>query len=348
MTEDAATWRERIAAEEAARREAVRGLPTRELRCRGELTPPLDGDELLHLSLSPHGDPVALWARPADRAEQFTKDVLPNGVGVPRTRVPRPVTARFVTYQPEPVVTPLETTLAVPYAQPLSGGRVLVVGARCEHRGEEGPERNATLYDAEGRVLARGTLGDGISYVRCDADDGIWVGYHEEGVYGNFGWGHPHGPPPIGQFGLNRFTTALTETESQHLPGAFPTTGSRLTLEGTTAWLTFEVPGERVVLRFDPLDGRDPVGHWSLDETCGGAAVPLSGGTQVVLVGGLAGERDLLTYAELAEGRVHPGSRHRLSLPGGDDLGPYTWWAHGETLHVFTGTTWWTTDLEPQ
>lgn len=345
MAED---WRARLAAEAEARRPEVRALPTVELEPRGRLTAPLDGDELVHLSVSPHGDPVALWARPADRAEQLTKDIAPNGVGFPRTQLARPVTMRFVTYRPEPVVTSLETALAVPYAQPLSGGRVLVVGARCAYRGEEGPERNAEVHDSGGRLLASGTLGDGISYVRTDPGDGIWVGYHEEGIYGNFGWGEPQGPRPIGAHGVVRFTDALTV--DQPLPAVapwqLPATGSRLALEGTAAWLSFDNGGTRVVVRFDPDGATGHVDGWALDEASPCAAVPLSGGRAVVLVGGRRGEHDVLTRAGLADGLTHPGPRFRLSLPGGAELGRYTWYEHGGTLHVFTDTAWWTVDLD--
>ncbi|MFI7578403.1 hypothetical protein [Micromonospora sp. NPDC049497] len=36
----------------------------------------------------------------------------------------------------------------------------------------------------------------------------LWVGYFDEGVYGNFGWGGP-GPAPIGATGIARFTETL-------------------------------------------------------------------------------------------------------------------------------------------
>jgi hypothetical protein len=64
---------------------------------------------------------------------------------------------------------------------------------------------NAVVYDRNGRVLRRFLLGDGINDVRATPDGTIWVSYFDEGVFGNFGWGHP-GPEPVGAPGLRAFS----------------------------------------------------------------------------------------------------------------------------------------------
>ncbi|MFG3252433.1 hypothetical protein [Streptomyces sp. NPDC048172] len=320
-----------------------------ELTFRGELAPPEEGDALACLSLSPHGEPVALWTAPADHGEQTAKDTLPNGVRVPRTRLGRGVPMRFVTYRPEPVVTALETALAVPHAQPLSGGRVLVVGARCAYSPEEGPERNAEIHGADGRLLARGTLGDGIASVRTDTDDGIWVGYFDEGIFGNNGWGSPDGPAPIGSDGLVRFTDDLTR-DGRPLPGngpwGLPAESPRVALESTTLWTSFHNMRERVLVRFDPSEDGETRRGWSLEGTGGGWAVPLGQDRTVAQVGGEDGH-DVLTYTTLEDdGRAVPGARFRLTLPGGEPLGRVRGHGHAGVLHMFSGTTWWSADLE--
>ncbi|GAA2074310.1 hypothetical protein GCM10009801_28170 [Streptomyces albiaxialis] len=322
-------------------------LPTVELTFRGELAPPEEGDTAACVSLSPHGEPVALWTAPADHGEQIAKDILPNGVGVPRTRLDGGVPMRFVTYGPEPVVTALETALAVPRAQPLSGGRVLVVGARCVYHPEEGPERNAEIHGADGRLLARGTLGDGIAGIRTDVADGIWVSYFDEGIFGNNGWGGPDGPEPIGSDGLVRFADDLTP--DRPLPGdgpwGLPAETPRVALESTTVWTSFHNMRERVLVRFDPSEGAGPRRGWSLEGTGGGWAVPLGRDRTVAQVGG-EDRHDVLTYTTLEDdGRAVPGARYRLALPGGGALGRFSGHGHAGVLHVFSGTTWWSADL---
>lgn len=64
-------------------------------------------------------------------------------------------------------------------------------------------ELNARILRSDGSLAAQFCAGDGIQHLQCDA--GIWIGYFDEGVFGNFGWGRPGRPPPIGAAGLNRF-----------------------------------------------------------------------------------------------------------------------------------------------
>ncbi|WP_143118528.1 SseB family protein [Actinomadura madurae] len=334
----------RRAAEIRARREEILELPTAELQHRGKLEPPMDGDVLIDVSVSPLGDAVALWAQPAEHEELFAKDVWANGVRAPRTKLPRPVTARFVRYGRKPIVVPLQTDLAVPLVQVLSGDRVLVVGARCRHRGGEGPEHNAAIYDKQGHLRATGTLGDGIERIRTDVGDGIWVGYGDEGIYGNFGWGGPEGPEPIGQRGLARFTDGLAIDRRFPVGTAWPlpVEACGFTLVGTTAWVTYHNGREDLVVQFEEA-GR--LEGWALEDTSGGTAVPV--GPAVVLVGGQHGEHDLLTVVDLADAPPRPGPQYRLSLPDDAELGAYSWHEHRNTLHVFTDTTWWTAELLP-
>jgi hypothetical protein len=53
--------------------------------------------------------------------------------------------------------------------------------------------------------------GDGVHQVRSTPLGEIWIGYSDEGIYGNFGWGGP-GPAPIGRSGLARFDADLNMT----------------------------------------------------------------------------------------------------------------------------------------
>ena len=86
-------------------------------------------------------------------------------------------------------VTPIaDLALAHITVQPMPGGKFLVAGARCRWR-RDGPDRNGVLYDADGQVVAEGVLGDGIGHVLATSDGQVWIGYFDEGIYGNYGWG---------------------------------------------------------------------------------------------------------------------------------------------------------------
>lgn len=78
---------------------------------------------------------------------------------------------------------PLETPF--PSLDRFGDGRWLVVGARTL------ADANARVLAADGRVLDRLMLGDGIEHVAIDAADRIWVGWFDEGIFGNDDWRVP-------------------------------------------------------------------------------------------------------------------------------------------------------------
>jgi hypothetical protein len=70
----------------------------------------------------------------------------------------------------------------------LYGDQLWLAGARCWYR-NGGPENNAELYNLEGKLQRSGCLGDGIEWIRQTPSGNLWVGYFDEGVGGNNGWG---------------------------------------------------------------------------------------------------------------------------------------------------------------
>lgn len=170
------------------RRDTMKPSPV-ELRRHAAVTG-RPGEERVAVSVGPDGNVIALWA-PADGASALTSSTTrPGGAVFPDTRASRPVAARVSVHTPEQAtVTELrELDLAHATLQPLSQGRTLVVGARCRWR-PDAPERNARVYDSAGEIVAEATLGDGILHVLTTPSDHVWVGYSDEGVYGNYGWG---------------------------------------------------------------------------------------------------------------------------------------------------------------
>jgi hypothetical protein len=100
-------------------------------------------------------------------------------------------------WRPIPLTGP---TLAYPRLDLLAGGEILLVDARSRRFRDGTVEDNAHLYSPAGEHLRSFCLGDGIEHLGVDAAGTIWVGYFDEGVFGNLGW-----DDPIGAAGLVRF-----------------------------------------------------------------------------------------------------------------------------------------------
>jgi hypothetical protein len=86
---------------------------------------------------------------------------------------------------------PLETPF--PMVDRFADGRWLVVATRSLG------DTNARVLAPGAALLARLMLGDGIEDVAIDAEDRIWVGWFDEGMFGNRDWAVPgHEWPPSG------------------------------------------------------------------------------------------------------------------------------------------------------
>ena len=92
---------------------------------------------------------------------------------------------------------PLE--FAYPLLDRFPDGRWLVVGARTNKNS------NARVISADGTILARFMLGDGIEHVAIDSEGNIWVGWFDEGIYGNGDWIVPGEEWPPSSRGLGCF-----------------------------------------------------------------------------------------------------------------------------------------------
>lgn len=109
-----------------------------------------------------------------------------------------------------------------------SDGTILLVQPRCEKKGLV-IERNARIYNPNGQLISAFTLGDGIEQMQIDETDTIWVGYFDEGIFGNFGWEEPIGSDGVIAFdksgeklwGARKFSIidsyALNVTSSTHV-----------------------------------------------------------------------------------------------------------------------------------
>jgi hypothetical protein len=86
-------------------------------------------------------------------------------------------------------------------------GNVLLVSARCGEYGEEGYD-NARLYAANGSLRRTAHIGDGIEHLLSNMRGDVWVGYFDEGVFGNVGR-DGSGTRPFASSGFVRFNNRL-------------------------------------------------------------------------------------------------------------------------------------------
>jgi len=216
------------------------------------------------------------------------------------------------------------------HVQPAGDG-VLLVGARCRWR-PEAVELNAVLHDAQGRVVRRFTLGDGIQDVRVGADGSILVSYFDEGVFGNCGWGGP-GPEPIGSAGLVTFdqegqrlwsfdadeagTDAICDAHAANLAPA------------GDAWVYFYTEF--------PIVRCSKAGYTAWETETAGARAMAVRDDRVLLFGGYDVRDRGLVLRLGREGRARFESEAQVVGPDGQDLGALSAVGVGETLYFLDG-----------
>jgi hypothetical protein len=294
------------------------------------------GDELVDASVGPDGEVIAIWA--AEAVSLHPRTVDPGAASFAEDVIDPPVRVRVARHAPgaELLSTITGLDLAFPTAQPMPNKRVLVVGSRVHWR-PDAVIRNATMYDADGRVLAQGLVGDGVEHVQTTSSGQIWVAYFDEGVYGNNGWGESGTPHPIGAPGLIRFRPDVQP--EWHFTGdhlAPIDDCYALNVAGEDAWVCYYsgFPIARV------RDGA--VRSWS--NSVDGARALAVHGERVGLFGGYD-ESDRLVVGTLGEDALTVEREYRLTLPDGAPLVNVRGIGRGSTLHFIVGADWYTLDL---
>jgi hypothetical protein len=317
----------------------VKDLGPIELALHATLSPASAGDTLAAVSVGPDGEAIALWTSPGN-AELMNGRVASRVLaGFPDPSTGRTVVALVRSYYPLPGhdVAISELEVGFPMLQPLPGDRTLVVGSRCRwHAG--GPERNAAIFDADGHRVADGTLGDGIEEVLTTPSGLIWVGYFDEGVFGNYGWGGP-GPDPIGSPGIVRFTPDLQVDwrYPYNAEGGSMADAYSLNVDGETAWSSYYTDFPIVHI------ASGAVTTWRTGVS--GVRALITGGGRCALIGGYGADRNRVLVGSLtAEGFV-PDAAGSLTLADGVELGRCRIVARGAELHVFVENRWYKTAI---
>ena len=304
-----------------------------------------DGDVLVRVSIGPADEMVAVWAKPEGLAAVTSTTVSAGGACFPDPAAARPVAARITVHTPDlAAVTPIaDLALSHITVQPMPGGQFLVAGARCRWR-RDGPDRNGVLYDADGQVVAERVLGDGIGHVLAASDGQVWVGYFDEGIYGNYGWGQPGADEPVGASGIVQFSPGLEPVwryprYTEIGPWDAISDCYALNVDERCVWTCYDSDFPVVRIRDDAVAG------WHNDIT--GASALAVAGSRVALFGGYGPDHDRLAVAELGAGRAQPAGQYRVVLPGGEPLSAgIQVIGRGSRLHFLTGASWYQLDMD--
>lgn len=292
--------------------------------------PEVPGCRAVSTNVSANGEVIQMWVPAEVEDHLFSVEEEPGWATFPATHTEEPYSATVVISGPagvrERALPPLAATF--PMVQTLPGGEILVVAPRCVHFEDGSHELNARIFGLDG-TFREFCLGDGIQHVQTDVSGRIWVGYFDEGVCGNYGWGGSDGPEPLGSAGLVCYDQTGKPTWK------FPSSNLHsildcyaLNVSGDCVWAcTFtDFPIVRI-------DGRGEVRAWQTD---------LRGPTQlviaenaVVVFGGYGAHATDCVLLKLGKDRAEAVADIKLLLPDSVDLKEARVIGRGEIVHVF-------------
>jgi hypothetical protein len=221
-------------------------------------------------------------------------------------------------------------TATFPIIELLPDNEILTVAPRCQRYADGSYDINAKVYDHAGVQKREFLLGDGISHVQTDAEGNIWVGYFDEGVYGNFGW-----DTPIGAAGLSCFTNSGRKIWDYRPPEGFEPISDcyALNVSASGVWCYYYT-GFPIAL----VDSHWRVHCWNT-ESSGGHAFAI-GNRKVLMYGGYGDRRIACNLLSLDDHDGKLVSDVSLVLPREVDPTHDIVIGKGKELHVFLGDDW--------
>ncbi|MFJ5966808.1 hypothetical protein [Streptomyces sp. NPDC093060] len=186
-------------------------------------------------------------------------------------------------------------------------------------RADTSDGQQVQVFDALGRATGTFRVGDGIEHLLADRAGDLWLGYFDEGVYGD----------ALSAPGLRRWSiTGEPLWSYSPVPGAGQIDDCyTLNVAGRTAWACpyacfplIEVDeGQVVRVRQNPVRGAN------------GLSVL---GERAVFFSGYGDDRDRLVDCRLTETSVEPVAESRLVRPDGGRLGRRRVVSRGSRIHV--------------
>ncbi len=217
-----------------------------------------------------------------------------------------------------------------PIIQSFPGGDLLVVDRRCATSRDGVPEGNARVYGAAGEIRRAFTLGDGIAHALVDDAGTIWVGYFDEGVYGD---------SPISAAGLVRFDASGDVRWSYEPPeGLVIDDCYCLNVSGEDVWTSY-------YSRFPIVHIHDQAvtGIWRNVVT--GARALAIANDRVLLVGGYRDDHNRAVLVELSADHARESQRFTISTRDDMPLQSATFVGRGPFLDILDGSDWYRLDV---
>jgi len=185
-------------------------------------------------------------------------------------------------------------------------GRWLAAGARASEMG------NARLLASDGKELGRVHIGDGIMHVKIDEAGLIWVGWFDEGVFGNDGWkveGHEWPPSSYGLAAFdaegNLVAYARDAPPHEHIADCYA-----LNVIGNTAWACTDT--DFSILRCSASEGS----KWWLSKLSGVRALAVQM-PHVLAAGGYSEDSNKVVLVKLGKDGAMSIQEWRLPFQAG-------------------------------
>lgn len=224
-------------------------------------------------------------------------------------------------------------TATFPKIEVLPDGEILVVASRCFRNPDGSHEMNGKIYGPDGRQKREFLLGDGINHVQTDAEGHIWVGYFDEGVFGNFGWQYAGGP--FGAAGLSCFAKSGEKIWDYEPPEGFDHIADcyALNVSSSGVWTHYYTDFPIAL-----VDSKWHVRCWKTELSAGHTFAV--GGGKVLLYGGYGDPRTACNLLALDDREARLVAEVLLALPREIDLSKDAVIGRDESLHVFQGDDW--------
>jgi len=228
-------------------------------------------------------------------------------------------------------------TATFPKIEMLPSNEILVVAMRSQRFADGSYELNGKVYDLSGALRREFLLGDGIQHVQSDPHGNIWVGYCDEGVYGNFGWQDA----PFGAWGLSCFSESGYKLWDFHPPEGFDPISDCYALNATQkgVWAYYYTG-----FPFVHIDENRQVRCWKT-ESAGGRTFAV-GKENVLLYGGYNNERTTCKLFNISDEAAELVADVSLVLPTEVELSKSTVIGRNAELHVFSGDVWYRFSIE--
>lgn len=224
-------------------------------------------------------------------------------------------------------------TITFPKIDLLPDWEVLIVASRCQRFRDGSHELNAKVYDHAGNLRREFLLGDGIEHVQTNAGGDIWVGYFDEGVYGNFGWPVDG---TVGAAGLSCFNSM-----GEHLWNFSPPEGFdhisdcyALNVSPENVWACYYTGFPLV-----RINASRQVRGWNNEYISGAQSVVVKG-EQILLYGGYRERATNCSLLRLSGDALDLVAEVSLKLPDNVDLSKARVIGRNDELHVFSDDEW--------